>query len=120
MIIAVDFDGTIVMHEYPEIGKQVPYAITSMKELISSGHKLILLTMRSGEHLEQAVDYCKENGVEFWAVNENPEQKEWTSSNKVYAHKYIDDAAIGCPLLVDLNAERPYVDWELVIKYFNA
>ena len=80
MIIAIDFDGTIVEHRYPEIGEPVPYAIETMIKLRDFGHKLILYTMRSDIELQQAVDYCKENGVEFWGVNENPEQAHWKES----------------------------------------
>lgn len=120
MIIAVDFDGTIVTHEYPFIGKPAPDAIEAMKSLIAMGHQLILFTMRSGAHLKEAVYYCKEHGVEFWGVNENPDQHTWSESRKVYAQKYIDDAAIGAPLIFDLSvAERPFIDWGKVMEYFK-
>ncbi len=114
MIIAVDFDGTIVEHEYPAIGRRVPLAITKLKEFIAQGHKIILYTMRSGKELQYAVEYCKRNGINFWAVNENPTQKEWTSSPKIYAHMYIDDAAFGCPL-IHVKGRRSYVDWRKII-----
>jgi len=110
MIIAVDFDGTIVTHDYPIIGQLIPQAIQTLHDLIASGHKLILYTMRSDRELVDAVDYCRANSIELWAVNKNPTQTEWTSSPKIFANLYIDDAAVGCPLVVGAH-RRPYVDW---------
>lgn len=116
-VIAVDFDGTIVEHKYPDIGNPAPYALSTLKELQQQGHKIILLTMRSGRELQEAVEYCRKQGLEFWAVNENPEQKLWTDSAKVYAHIYIDDAAFGAPLRPASEAGlRPVVDWEPIKK----
>jgi hypothetical protein len=121
LIIAVDFDGTIVEHRYPEVGKPVPGAIRWMKEFRRAGAKLILWTMRSPDRvdgtdpLRDAVEYCRKQGVEFFGVNENPEQRDWTSSPKAYAHVYIDGAAFGCPLRESPRAgARPYVDWDAV------
>ena len=114
-IIAVDFDGTIVTHEYPAVGKPVPYCIETLQKINKSGAKIILYTMRSGEELAQAVEYLINNDIKLWAVNENPEQKRWTASPKVYAHIYIDDAAIGGFTLQDTNySPRPYIDWCMV------
>ena len=74
-VIAVDFDGTIVEHKYPAIGKEMLFAFATLKELQKKGHKLILWTIRTGELLEEAVDFCRQNGVEFYAVNKNyPEE----------------------------------------------
>ena len=112
MIIAVDFDGTCVTHEYPRIGRYIG-AQPVLKKLTKEGHQLILYTMRSGKELEDAVGWFRENEIELWGINENPEQKRWTQSPKIYAHLYIDDAALGIPLL---NGERPYVDWDSVEK----
>ena len=109
--VAIDFDGTIVTHEYPRIGKPVPYALETIKSLQENGVKLILWTMRSGEELQAAVDYCAKNGVVFYGVNQNPDQHTWTKSPKAYAPVYIDDAALGCPLIEDEYSNRPYVDW---------
>lgn len=114
MIIAVDFDGTLVEHEYPRIGPEVPFAFETLKLWMGQGHRLILYTMRSGEKLKEAVDFCMGRGVDFWGVNQNPEQHEWTDSPKVYAHQYIDDAAYGCPLIKKTGA-RPYVDWSSLL-----
>lgn len=110
--IAVDFDGTIVEHKYPKVGSPVPGAIHWMKKFQEAGAKLILWTMRDKEELEDAVKYCKENGVEFYGVNENPGQSSWTNSPKAYAKVYIDDAAFGCPLVE--TDDRPMVDWDQV------
>lgn len=114
-IIAVDFDGTIVTHMYPAIGNDVPNAIKVLHKLQEQGTQLILWTMRSGQELQEAVDYCTSKGITFWGINENPAQSEWTSSPKAYAPAYIDDAAIGCPLLPDKSgSERPMVNWREV------
>lgn len=123
MIIAIDYDGTCVRHEYPKIGKDIG-AVLVLKELIENGHKLVLNTMRSGKELAEAVEWFKEKDIPLFGVNENPEQKSWTKSPKVYAHLYIDDAALCCPLLhgdFDDNGnggyyDRPHVDWEAVRK----
>ena len=111
-IIAVDFDGTLVTHMYPAIGKEAPNAIRVLKKLLEQGNRLILFTMRSGTPLQEAVDWCTEKGITFWAINNNPEQVGWTVSKKVYAHVYIDDAALGCPTIADKSgSERPVVNW---------
>ncbi len=97
MIIAVDFDGTIVKHEYPKIGKPNLFAFETLKALQKQGHKLILWTYRAGKELDEAVKFCKEHGVEFYAVNKNyPEEElDETISRKIYADIYIDDRNIG-------------------------
>ena len=114
MYIAIDFDGTCVTHDYPRIGKDIN-AVNVLKKLVANGHKLILNTMRSGKELKEAINWFKKNDIELYGANENPTQKRWTNSPKVYAHLYIDDAAIGCPLKMDLSlSDRPFVDWEAV------
>ena len=123
MVIAVDFDGTIVEHDYPRIGREMPGAFVTMKRLIEQGWKLILYTMRSGKELQAAVDFCRENGVEFWGVNENPEQAAWTNSRKVYAHFYIDDAAVMAPLVKVVDPDGTahiYYDWLKVGEFLEA
>ena len=129
MVIAIDFDGTLCKHEYPKIGDELPGAIETCLKLQEEGHKLILWTMRGNKFgattLDEAVAWCKDRGLEFWGVNENPEQIQsgWSNSNKQYAQLYIDDAALGCPLNTDeysdqpvVEGERPWVDWSAV-KY---
>ena len=71
MIIAVDFDGTIVEHKYPEIGRELPFAIETLKKLQQERHRLILWSVREGKLLQEAVDFCRERGLEFYAVNSN-------------------------------------------------
>lgn len=123
MIAAVDFDGTIVEHRYPDIGDPVPGAFKWLKEWQNVRVKLVLWTMRhdgpeSGDVLTQAVEFCRQNGVEFWGLNENPQQKSWTGSPKAYAHLYVDDASIGCPLIESKRVGgRPMVNWEVVGPY---
>lgn len=97
MIIAVDFDGTIVEHEYPKIGKPKLFAFETLKALQETGHQLILWTYRSGKELQEAVDFCKKNGIEFYAVNKSYPEEEYddTISRKIMADIYIDDRNIG-------------------------
>lgn len=122
-IIAVDFDGTVVTHEYPQVGRDVG-AVPILKKLVEKGHKIMLWTMRGNkpvegvDTLQDAINWYKENDIPLWGINENPEQKEsgWTNSNKQYAQIYIDDTALGCPLVLDWGVERPYVDWVQVEK----
>ncbi|WP_320112669.1 BT0820 family HAD-type phosphatase [Draconibacterium orientale] len=100
MIIAVDFDGTIVKHKYPAIGREIPYAIKTLKLFQNKGHKLILWTYRSGKELEEAVTFCEKRGLIFHAVNNNFDGEEFdnTYSRKIYADIYIDDRnLLGIP-----------------------
>ena len=112
LYIGIDFDGTCVTHEYPRVGKDIG-AVPVLKKLTDSGHLLILNTMRSGKELDDAAQWFIDNDIPLYGVNENPSQKSWTSSPKVYAHLYIDDAALGCLLKMD-NAvsDRPFVNWD--------
>ena len=99
MTIAVDFDGTIVTHEYPAIGVERPFAIDTLKMLIRDQHKLILWSVREGKLLDEAVEWCRERGVEFYAVNRDyPE--ETTKNNPHFSRKlkvdlFIDDRNVG-------------------------
>ncbi len=97
MIIAVDFDGTIVEHQYPAIGKTKLFAFETLKALQKKNHSLILWTFRSGKFLDEAVEFCKKNGVEFYAVNKNyPEEVfDPSISRKVNAEVFIDDRNLG-------------------------
>ena len=126
MDICIDFDGTCVTHEFPRIGEDIG-AVPVLKELVAAGPKLILFTMRSdrktkkkveGEtivveenFLTDAVNWFAENGIALYGVQKNPKQRFWTSSPKAYGHLYIDDANLGCPLIVP-DEGRPYVNWE--------
>lgn len=96
-VIAVDFDGTIVEHKYPAIGKEMLFAFATLKELNKKGHKLILWTYRVGAYLDEAVEFCKQNGVEFYAVNKNfpDEVMDETVARKLLADIFIDDRNVG-------------------------
>ena len=96
--IAVDFDGTIVEHRYPEIGKEMPFAFDTLKALQEQKHQLILWTYRSGKELHEAVAYCRRNGVEFYAVNKSYPEEEFDEglvSRKIEADLFIDDRNVG-------------------------
>ncbi len=95
--IAVDFDGTIVEHEYPAIGKEKLFAFQTLRELNKRGARLILWTFRTGNELEEAVDFCRKNGIEFYAVNRNyPEEVyDESVSRKIDADIFIDDKNVG-------------------------
>ena len=111
MIIAIDFDGTCVSHAYPRLGKDIG-AVPVLRELTDAGHKLILYTMRDGELLKAAEDWFRENKIPLLDVNRNRQQVKWTSSPKVYADLYIDDAAVGCPVKYEDGERHRYVDWK--------
>lgn len=97
-LIAVDFDGTIVEDAYPKIGKPMIFAFDSLKYLQSQGHRLILWTYRHGKSLEDAVEFCHQNGIEFYAVNSSFEEEkfnEGSQSRKIHADIFIDDRNLG-------------------------
>lgn len=113
--IIIDCDGTVMSHEFPNIGNDIG-AVEVLKELTDSGHRLILFTMRSdsfrGNYLTEAVNWFKENNIPLYGIQKNPTQHLWTTSPKAYGNYFIDDAAIGTPLKTDLSiSSRPFVDW---------
>ncbi|MBR1631486.1 MAG: hypothetical protein IJ680_06475 [Paludibacteraceae bacterium] len=120
MTIAVDFDGTIVSHEYPKIGREIPFAISTLKHLQTEGHhQLILWTVREGKLLDEAVEFCRKRGLEFYAVNSNyPEETPDTCrARKLHADLFIDDHNLGG--LPDWGViyqmvmnQRPYQPWK--------
>lgn len=123
MYIAVDFDGTCVTHEFPNVGEDIPLAKETLKELSDNGHKIILCTMRSHkpcggvkDPLQDALNWFRDNGIPLYDINRNKDQYSWTDSPKIYAHIYIDDAALGCPLTYSNphGHERAHVDWSKV------
>jgi hypothetical protein len=97
MIIAVDFDGTIVEHAYPEIGKEIPFAIETLKMLQQDQHLLVLWTVREGDLLDEAVKYCEDKGLIFYAINSNMPDRvdEQFSTRKVSVDLFIDDRNLG-------------------------
>ena len=111
MKIAVDFDGTIVEHEYPKIGGEKLFAIETLKQIQKQGHQLILWTYRTGTELNDAVDYCKNRGLEFYAVNKNyPEEvMDDNTPRKLSADLFIDDRNFG-----------GFVEWSVVWQGFST
>ncbi|MFK2049386.1 BT0820 family HAD-type phosphatase [Bacteroides fragilis] len=98
MTIAVDFDGTIVEHRYPKIGEEIPFATETLKILAQERHKLILWTVREGELLEEAIEWCRQRGVFFYSVNKDyPEEEKSHNgfSRKLKADLFIDDRNLG-------------------------
>lgn len=99
MVIAVDFDGTIVEHRYPAIGKELPFAIETLRKLAEEGHRLILWTVREGQYLDDAVEFCRSRGLEFYAVNRDyPEEEKENNqrfTRKLKADLWIDDRNLG-------------------------
>lgn len=119
MIIAVDFDGTIVKEDYPRIGEEIPFSVEVLKLFVSLGHKIILHTCRTHvlhdghDTLSEAVDWCKSRGIQLYAVNDNPQSRElYGGQTKVGADLYIDDHGLGIPMVdghVDWIAIRQHV-----------
>lgn len=118
VIVAIDFDGTCVTHEYPNIGKEIG-AAPILKRMVEKGVKLVLCTMRDGKLLEEAAKWFSDNGIPLYGINKTPGQSKWTTSPKIFANYYIDDAAIGTPLLLDTN-NKPFVDWERLKLYLET
>lgn len=97
-LIAVDFDGTIVEDKYPAIGKPRMFAFETLKRMQADGHRLILWTYRAGTKLKEAVEFCRDNGIEFYAVNASYPEEEFEggrSSRKIHADLFIDDRNFG-------------------------
>lgn len=126
MDICIDFDGSCVTHEYPEIGNDIG-AVPVLKALVGNGHNLILNTMRgNGQtqnnkvnyYLNDAIKWFKDNDLPLYGVNKNPNQNIWTNSPKCYGDLYIDDAALGAPLKFDKSlSDRPFLNWEIIKEY---
>ena len=98
MKIAVDFDGTIVEHRYPQIGEEKLFAIETLKQLQTLGHQLILWTFRHGKELDEAIEYCRKKGIEFYAVNKSYPEEDFdpaTTSRKIDVELFIDDRNVG-------------------------
>lgn len=97
MKIAVDFDGTIVEHRFPAIGKPKLFAFETLRELQKRDFKLVLWTYRAGRQLDEAIEYCKMNGITFYAINANHPDEVLTEkiSRKIDADIFIDDKNIG-------------------------
>jgi len=136
MTFNIDFDGTVVTHAFPHVGKDIG-AVPVLKALTDAGHQLILFTMRSdrqekaptndhtimdvtGNFLTDAVNWFKENNIPLYGIQANPTQKNWTTSPKSYAEVMIDDSAMGCPLIFDKTlSPKPFVDWVKIANMLN-
>lgn len=117
VVICVDFDGTCVTNEYPEIGKDVPNCIEVLKKLNEKKVNIILLTQRDGKKLTDAVEWFKKNDIKLYGINDNPSQSSWSKSRKVYADLYIDDRNLGCPITLHRSlSDKVFVDWKKVEK----
>ena len=116
-VIAVDFDGTIVTNEYPDVGRVVPLAKEVINMLGENGHRCFLYTMRDGKSLEDAIECCRINGINMVGYNKSPRQ--FSSSPKQYGSYYIDDSSIGCPLSHNPYIKKPYVDWMAVAEHLT-
>lgn len=134
--INIDFDGTCVTHEFPNVGKSIG-AEKVLRRLTDNGHQLILFTMRAdrkrkkktqdttiqdvtGLFLTDAVNWFKNNDIPLYGIQANPTQKNWTTSPKSYAELMIDDSALGCPLIVDITySTRPFANWEVIEDYLD-
>lgn len=134
MDIVIDFDGTVVTHDFPKVGEEIG-AVPVLKDLVANGHRLILFTMRSdrrkaggvkdgtildvaGNFLTDAVNWFKDRDIPLYGIQKNPGQKKWTTSPKAYGQLMIDDAALGCPLVYGHHL-RPYVCWRTVEVYLK-
>ncbi len=110
MVIAVDFDGTIVEHAYPKIGKPIPFAIETLKLLQKEkDFRLILWTVREGHLLQEAIDYCESKGLKFYAANKNFPEEETPHPRKLTVDLFIDDRNLG-----------GLPEWGLIYKLIKA
>ena len=110
MTIAIDFDGTCVVHDYPEVGRQAKGADKVLRQIVAKGHRLLLYTSRSyGKPLDDAIKWFKNKDIPLFAVQKHPSQTGWLSSPKPVADIYIDDRALGCP--VTMQDGGLVVDW---------
>ncbi len=125
MNIAIDFDGTCTTHNFPFLGKDIG-AIPILKSLVKNGHNLVLFTLRGTTFhdgkkmyrpLDDAIKWFENNQIPLYGIFSTPDQTEWTDSPKPDCRLFIDDAALGCPLIFDpFISDRPFVDWKTVKK----
>lgn len=118
-VFVIDFDGTCVTHCFPIVGEDIG-AEPVLKWIVDEGGKLILWTMRSGDSLWDAINWFNARDIPLFGIQDNPTQASWTSSPKAYAQVYIDDAALGCPLMKRDGVERPFVDWQRVYRLLRG
>lgn len=116
--ICVDFDGTMVPHHYPHIIGENKPCVEVLKKWSANGVGIILDTMRGGKELEDAVKWCREQGIELYGISKEPKQHTWTTSTKAYGVFSVDDRNLGVPLKY-LSNERPMVDWEEIDRRYT-
>jgi hypothetical protein len=117
--IALDFDGTVVEHEYPYIGKENDNCSEILRRWVNEYNVgLILDTMRGDKELTEAIEWFKERNIHLYGVQEHPTQKNWTKSTKAYAHYSIDDRNVGCPLHNEFG-KRGRVNWDKIVEIFE-
>jgi 2-hydroxy-3-keto-5-methylthiopentenyl-1-phosphate phosphatase len=132
MLIATDFDGTIVTHEYPKIGKEIPFATETLRMLINEHNRIILWTVREGKLLDEAVEWCKERGVEFYAINKDYPEEDVLHlapgySRKIKADVFIDDRNLGgipdwgtiYQMIHSRNAHKPWTNDSVIYPEQN-
>ena len=114
--IALDFDGTVVEHDYPYIGKENGNCSEILKRWVKEYNvEIILDTMRGGKMLQDALKWFNDREVPIFSVGKHPIQESWTDSTKAYALFSIDDRNVGCPVKYD-GKKRYMVDWEKVCE----
>ena len=97
-IIAVDFDGTLCYSNWPALGEPNRSLIDYLIKEQAAGNKLILWTCRAGQALNDALQWCNEQGLTFDAINDNlPEIVELYGNNsrKITCDIYIDDRNVS-------------------------
>jgi len=115
--IGLDFDHTCVRSEkYPDYYEN-PHCAVVLRKLQKKGYKLILITMREGKFLDDALEWFKKHGIELYGINDNPDQHTWTTARKVFVNWFIDDRNLGTPMVYPKN-RKEYVDWYEVEKWF--
>lgn len=116
LIVGVDFDGTCVTHEFPEVGNEIG-AEKVLKELKESGCDIVLTTMRCDKHLDEAIKWFYDRDIQLNGIYHHETQKAWTTSPKCYCHILIDDCSLGAPMKKDTNlSRRPFIDWDIARK----
>jgi hypothetical protein len=98
MVIAIDFDGTIAEHTYPECGKIKPHAKEVINRLYNAGHEIIIWTCRWDHPMELCRQFLAEHGIKYHKLNEHVD---WAiemfknDTRKIFADVYIDDRQLG-------------------------
>lgn len=118
--ICVDFDGTVVTHKYPNVGRTVPHCVETLKKWTDNGVGIVLDTMRDGETLEAAIKWFNDNDIPLYGIGKDPYQDEWTESNKAYGIMSVDDRNLGVPLNFDSDSGRNCVDWKAIDRMWTG